>query len=148
MTTAQATPKAPAKLPKIQRPMDEQVAGFLCSIYQVESADKLPKKVVDTYDNLKVASERISASVASASFIFAVVAMSGVRVPVPETSFLDYLREGLVTQEDLVMVHWRTEWEEARYVTVKNGVVKVDIGGQEYDLDPDLVRLHKDHVFS
>lgn len=137
---------AKAVLPPIQRPMDETVEARLCTVYRVETGDQLPAAVRDAYSNLKVASERLGSSTNSDAFLFGIIITSGVPVPVAEVTFLDYIRQGLVGHEESLMVKYRTKWEPATYLGFQGGMVKVDMGGTERSLDPELVKFAEDAV--
>jgi len=123
--------------------MDEDAAMWLRSMYQTE---KLDPKVVDAYNQLRLAADRISAPPAGPQFLYSVIALSGVRIPEPPTTFLSYVKAGLVHTDDVLLVKYRTKWEPMQYRGCRGDMVTVDQNGIERKVHHELVKFPEEEL--
>lgn len=134
-------------LPPLANPMDDRNEMRLCQIYRVDCADNLPLKVINAYNVMREISQRITTSTGTDAFLYAIISMSGVTPPMPETTFMDYVRNGSVSLGSPVLVQFRgKKWEAATYTGSKHGMVHVEMAGTPRELDPSLVKFDEDAV--
>ncbi len=133
-------------LPQLSHPMDSDIGMWLASIYQVDNADCLDEKIVDAYRQLRFAAKRMNAPAAGHAFIYAIIALSGVPIPQPKTTFVDYIKAGHVHVDDDLMIKFRTKWEPAKYLGYRGSMVICDQDGHERQLDPSLVMFPNEEL--
>jgi len=130
-------------LPALTHPMDDDAAMWLRAIYQVETLDP---KVEDAYNQLRLAANRISTPAAGHTFLYAVIAMSGVRVPEPPTTFLSYVKAGLVQMDQPLLIKFGTKWELASYRGCRGDKVTCELNGIDRTLDHTLVKFPQEEL--
>lgn len=128
-------------IPPLTRPMDEMSEARLCRLFNVAEASQLPEEVRMSYEYFRHIDSKLTLnSMGTPAFLFAVLEKACVPVPMPQPSFWEHVRAGLVEMDTPVLVKLKAnKWEPAKYLGASAGMVVVDMAGTERRIDPELV---------